>query len=298
MSSLKGYYYITGATLFWGVSATIARFLFTQHVDAVVLVQTRTLISCVVLLIVLVLFKRDLLIIRRHDLYKFVLLGVIGVAGSNFTYYYAIEQTNVATAILLQYLSPLLVLGYAAISGDERLTVTKLLAALVSLAGCFLAVAGNDLSVLHANGNGLLSGLSAAGCWGFANIWMRRVVKDYPTWTVLVYAFFFASVFWMFVQPPWILVAANYPSTQWGTFFLFAFSSALIPHALYFAGVRHLTASRAIITATFEPIVAIGSAYLLLGELLTGVQIAGALLVLLAIVVLQRTQDPAPELQP
>ena len=105
MSSLKGYCFIIGATMFWGISATIARFLFSQHVDAFVLVQTRTLISSFVLMLVIALFHRNLLIINLRDVYKFILLGIVGVAGSNFTYYYAIEQTNVATAILLQYLA-------------------------------------------------------------------------------------------------------------------------------------------------------------------------------------------------
>ncbi len=298
MSSIRGYLLIIGATMFWGISATIARFLFAQHVETLVLVQTRTLISCLILLIIFVLFKRDLLVIRRQDIYKFILLGIVGVAGSNFTYYYAIEQTNVATAILLQYLAPLLVLGYAAISGDERLTMMKLLAAFVSLSGCFLAVAGKDFSILQMSGKGLLSGLAAAACWSFTNIWMRRALKEYQIWTVLVYAFLSASIFWMFVRPPWLLLNASYSSAQWGIFAIFAIASILIPHALYFTGLRHLGASRAIITATFEPIVAIGSAYLFLGELLTGIQIGGALLVLAAIVVLQRDHDPVEELQP
>ena len=69
--------------------------------------------------------------------------------------------------------------------------------------------------------------------------------------------------------------------------------SILIPHSLYFAGMRYLTASRGIITATFEPIVAIVSAYLILGESLSAVQMLGAVLVISAIALLQLRQDPA-----
>ena len=100
MNSLKGYLYILGATISWGISATLARFLFTQHYDAFVLVQMRMTLSCFVLLTAFLIFKRDLLRIRAKDIYKFILMGVIGVAGANYTYYFAIEQTNVATAIL------------------------------------------------------------------------------------------------------------------------------------------------------------------------------------------------------
>jgi DME family drug/metabolite transporter len=64
----------------------------------------------------------------------------------------------------------------------------------------------------------------------------------------------------------------------------------LIPHSLYFTGVRYLTASQAIITATFEPVIAIISAFILLHEILGPIQILGALLVIIAIVLL-RTRE-------
>ena len=82
---------------------------------------------------------------------------------------------------------------------------------------------------------------------------------------------------------------------DWGLFFGFAVISVLIPHSLYFMGIRYLTASRAIITATFEPVVAIAMAYVLLNETLTPVQILGAILVVSAIVILHRKPDVTQE---
>ena len=295
MTSLKGYIYILTAATFWAVSATMARFLFSHEIHPLILVQTRMTFSCIVLLTVLLLFRRDLLRVRIKDLYRFALLGIAGNAGSNFFYYSAIEKTNVATAILLQYLAPLFVLAYAAISREEELGLTKLIACGVSLAGCFLAVAGERLSIIHINNVGLLAGLGAACCWAFSNIWMRRLVKDYNSWTMLVYAFISGSLFWLCVNPPSRIVAAGYSMKDWGLFFGFAVISVLIPHSLYFMGIRYLTASRAIITATFEPVVAIAMAYVLLNETLTPVQILGAILVVSAIVILHRKPDVTQE---
>src|SRR5437899_3642257 len=120
MKSWKGYLFIIGAASFWGVSATIAKFLFTQQVQTLVLVQMRMTLSALVLLAVFLAARRTLFIIRFNDLWRFALLGIIGGAGSNFTYYFTIEQTNVATAILLQYLAPIGVLLYGALSGEEQ----------------------------------------------------------------------------------------------------------------------------------------------------------------------------------
>jgi drug/metabolite transporter (DMT)-like permease len=293
MNRLKGYALILGATLFWGVAATAAKFLFTRHFDTLVLVQMRMTLSCLLLLAYFLSFKPHLLVVKISDLWHFALLGLIGGAGSNFTYYFTIQQTNVATAILLQYLAPLLVLGYAAVSREEELTKVKLTAGIVSLAGCYLAIAGKDFSVLSINRLGLLSGIASAFCWGFTNVWLRHLLKRYNVWTCLLYAFVFSSILWIVINPPWKIIAAHYSAETWGTFFIFAIISILIPHSLYFGGIRYLTASRAIITATFEPIVAIGSSFLILGETLAPVQIGGAVLVIIAIAILQIRHETA-----
>src|SRR5439155_374565 len=134
---------------------------------------------------------------------------------------------------------------------------------------------------------GLLSGFGSAFCWAFTNIYLGRLLKEHNVWTCLVYAFVFASLFWLVLNPPWTIAAAGYSAHLWTVFFGFAMISILIPHSFYFAGLRFLTVSQAVITATFEPVVAIVSAFFILGESLSPVQIAGALAVLAAVALLQ-----------
>ena len=298
MKYFKGYLLIICASLFWGVSATGAKFLFSRQVDTLTLVQMRMSFSCLVLLIICLIFRRDLLRIKLKDLYRFALLGIIGGSGSNFTYYFTIKETNVATAILLQYTAPLLVLAYAAVTREEELKFSKILAGLISLAGCFLAVGGEHFSLSGVSNIGLLAGAASAFCWAFTNVWLRHILRDYSVWTTLLYSFIFASLFWIFFNTPAELIAAHYSAETWAIFFGFAMVSVLIPHSFYFSGIRYLTASRAIITGTSEPVVAIITAFIFLNELLTPVQTAGAILVIIAIGILQIKQDRSQELQP
>ncbi|TAK66094.1 MAG: hypothetical protein EPO24_01950 [Bacteroidetes bacterium] len=291
MKSLKGYFFILGAATFWGISATAAKFLFNNQADPLTLVQLRMTFSCLILLAYFLLFKRDALKIQIADLPRFALLGILGIAGSNFTYYFTIKETNVATAILLQYLAPLFVLSYAAIRKSEEMTAGKVIAGIVSLAGCFLAVGGESFSLAGISRVGLVVGFCAAGCWSFTNIYLPRLVKKYGIWTSMMYAFISASVFWLIINPPTVLIEANYSSEMWLTFFGFAIISILIPHTFYFSGVKYLTPTQAIITATSEPIIAISSAFLALGEALTPVQFTGALLVIAAIMILQMKKE-------
>jgi drug/metabolite transporter (DMT)-like permease len=249
-------------------------------------------LSFITLMILLLIFKRDVLRVKVKDLPRFALMGIIGVAGSNFCYYYIINVANVATGILLQYMAPLLVLGYAVLTRDEEISAVKFFSAIISLAGCFLAVRGERLSLLNLSTFGVIIAIATPTVWAFNNIILRHLLNSYRSWTVAIYAFMFATLFWMFFNPPWKLIAAGYSGETWGVFFLFAMISVLIPHSLYFIGVQYLTASRAIITATFEPIVAIGSAYIFLGETLTPIQLVGAVFVIAAIILLQYKKEP------
>jgi drug/metabolite transporter (DMT)-like permease len=287
MNRFRGYLFILGAALFWGVSATVAKYLITNRFDTLLLVQMRITLSCLILLPLFLIFRPRALRVAAKDLPDFALLGIVGAAGSNFTYYFAIQETNVATAILLQYLAPILVLAWAAATREERITPVKAVAAAVSLAGCFLAISGGDIGLLRLSPLGLAAGLGSAFCWAFTNVWVKRMVRRYEVWTCVIWSFIFASVFWLFINPPWAIAAAGYGAGVWAVLLLVAVISVLIPHSLYYTGVHHLSASRAIITATFEPVVAIATAALFVGETPGPVQVAGAAMVLAAIVILQ-----------
>ncbi|MFI5251401.1 MAG: DMT family transporter [Bacteroidota bacterium] len=291
MENIRGYLSIIGATIFWGISATTAKFLFIRDINPLILVQTRMTFSCISLFLFFLWNDRTVFKVHLNDLSGFALLGIIGVAGSNITYYYIINATNVATGILLQYMAPLLVLGFAVIKRNEELSPVKFLAAIISLAGCFLAVRGERVSFLHLSAFGIIMGISTPVVWAFNNISLRHLLNRHRVWTVTMYAFIFATIFWMFFNPPWKLVTAGYSAKTWGVFFIFAMMSVLIPHSLYFIGMQYLTASRAIITASFEPVVAIGSAFIFLRESLTPVQIGGAALVIAAILLLQYKKE-------
>ncbi len=298
MSELRGYLLIMGAATLWGVSATAAKLLLNQDVDTLLIVQCRVTFSCLLLLAYFLLFRVDVLRVKPGDLWQFALAGILGVAGANFTYYFAIKESTVATAILIQYTAPLAVMAYAALTRTEFFTSAKIAAALLSLCGCFLAVGAYNPSVIRITPIGFLSACGSMLTFAFLNIYTRHLLVRYNLWTTTFYSFLFASLFWLVLNPPWVVAAMNPAPELWMGLFLLAIISVLIPHTLFFAGLRYLAASRAMITSTLEPIVAIVSAALVLDELLEPLQALGAVLVLTAIILLQMKRDPELSLPP
>jgi DME family drug/metabolite transporter len=291
----RGYAYIAAATFLWGVAATLGRAAFTGRllpsgealkIDPLILSQSRTSFSFVVLLLVLLGrrgWKR--LKVPAPDLVRLVLLGVLGVAASNYFYYLAIQKTNVATAIILQYTAPVLVLLYTVARGLQRATAQKVAAVALAAVGSGLAIGA--VGGFRLNAVGLTAGMLAAVSFAFYNIAGHSLLGRYDRWIVLLYTTLSASLFWLVINPPWRLVAAHYSAFVWAFLLIFAVVSVLAPFSCYFAGLEHLEPTRAIVGSCLEPVFSIVIAAIVLGEVVRPVQILGIAVVLAAIILVQ-----------
>ena len=96
------------------------------------------------------------------------------------------------------------------------------------------------------------------------------------------------AVFWLVVNPPWKIVAAHYGRGQWAFMAVFALVSVLLPFSCYFAGLQHLEPTRAVVVSCLEPVFSIVLAAVFLGELLRAMQTVGIVLVLGAVVLIQK----------
>lgn len=305
---LRGYFYIASAAFLWGISATLGRAAFTGHpllgmslgdyslkkIDPLILSQSRATLSLAVLLPVLLLRRgATALRVPGRDLARFFLLGVLGVAASNYLYYLAIQRTNVATAIILQYTAPVWVLLYTVLRGAQRPSLRRTAAVALAVAGCALAVGFVGSGGFRMDTVGVTAAILAAFSFAFYNVGGHSVLARHDRWKVLFWVLLGTSTFWIFVNPPWKIDAAHYGVRQWEFMLVFSLVSVLGPFSCYFAGLQHLEPTRAIVASCLEPVFSIVIAALALGELLRPMQTAGIVLVLVAIVLIQLPERTA-----
>ncbi|MDE3057962.1 MAG: EamA family transporter [Bacteroidota bacterium] len=284
---LKGYLFIAVAASLWGISATVAKMLFNRAIDPLIIVQTRVSIAFIVLLIYFGAARREVLRISLRDVPLFFYVGICGLAGSNYFYYAAIKESNVATSILVQYTAPVMVALYATVVQREAMTKFKAAALLFSMTGIVLAVGGYDPNLLRGSLKGIANAFAAAVSFSIFNIAGKPLTMKYSVWTTLIYVLGAATVFWLFVNSPAAIVHAHYSPDNWLVFTLVSTISILLPYIFYFSGLRFIEPTRAIITSTLEPVVAIVSAFLVLGGAMSFIQIVGVVFVLAAIGLLQ-----------
>lgn len=287
-TALRGYLLLLTATLFWGGAASIAKILFMNNYETLIIIQTRSTLSFLLLVLFFLVRDRTVFRIPRRMLYKFAIVGVVGIALTNYTYYYTIRESSVATAILIQNTAPVLVMLYSVlVSKEEAVNGLKILSLALALIGCYVAVTGGASLGIAIPTLALISGIASSVCFAFILIASKKVLKDYSVWTTLIYLFGFAALFWLFINPPWVIVSHGYSGQDWGIFLAFAIVSILIPHSLFMTSMKYLQPTNAGITSIMEPVFAILIAYLVLGEKLTMVQTAGACGVVAAILLLQ-----------
>jgi drug/metabolite transporter (DMT)-like permease len=260
-------------------------------IEPLILSQTRTSFSLLVLLPMLV-GRRGWQRIKlpTPDLIQCLVLGMLGVAASNYFYYVAIQRTSVAIAIVLQYTAPVWVLLYVVARGQQKLSLQKVAAVLVALAGISLTigiVGTSSGSSLRLDRWGLIAAMLASFSFAFYNVGGHRILARYDRWRVLTWTLASAAIFWLIVNPPWKILATHYTIAQWTFLFVFSMISVLGSFSLYFLGLQHLEPTRAIIASCLEPVFSILLAAVFLAEGVRPIQTLGIVLVLSAIVIVQ-----------
>ena len=259
----------------------------------------RALSAFVILAVWLALFRRQDLRIARSDVPFLALFGVGGLAMVHFTYFKTISLTNVATAILLEYLAPVIVLLVSVLFMKHRFTWALPAGVALSVAGCALVVGAFGGGGIVVSPAGIMWGLLSAGFFALYSLMGTVAASRFSPYTTLVWGLGFAALFWLLVlKPTTVLALFADPATAAAVLFM-AVVSTIIPFAAFLTALTYIAPTNATVTSTIEPFLAALGAYLLFGESLSLVQVVGGILVVAAIAVVQLSErTPVPTLPP
>ncbi len=158
---LKGYLFAAAAAVLWGLSGVVTKYLLRRQMRPDELLVFRTALAAMILLVWLGLKSPHLLKVRRADLPFLVLLGAIGLAANQGFYYLSLTMVSVGYSLLLQYLAPVHLMIYGALSKTERMTGGKLAAAATTICGCALMVAGQAGGIARVSLAGTLCAIAS-----------------------------------------------------------------------------------------------------------------------------------------
>jgi drug/metabolite transporter (DMT)-like permease len=277
-----GFIFIIISAASFGVMPIFARLAYTAGAEPVTVLFLRFAMAAVVMNLIMVASRTPYP--RGLILLELILLGAIGYVGESLAYFLALKMASAGLVALLLYIYPALVTALSAIFLKEHLTRVKIIA-------LFLALSGTALTLRISSGGsllGILLGIAAAVDYAIYILLGSRIVRrSSPLGSTAVIITATAGVYAGIVA----MRGVTYPtvSTGWIAIMAIALISTVLAFVTFFAGLKRIGPTSASTLSTFEPIVAVVLAAIVLGETISPIQVLGGALILAAVVVLARS---------
>ena len=291
-SSKAGTALIILAACFWGSMGIFVRRLGTYGFSSIQIVSIRVTLAALIFYIIMLVKQRSECKISMKDIPLFLGLGFGSILFFTVCYFSAIKIMPLSTAAILLYTSPIWIMLMSALFFHEKMNKTKIAALALAFTGCVLVsgISGDGITV-----NGLLLGLGSGIGYGLYSILGTIALRRYSPYVVTAYTFLIAAIGSLIICRPADMISkfssAEKPVGLIVLCILTAVITAVIPFLAYTIGLRSVEAGKAGILATIEPMVATVIGIICFSEALTFLSAIGILLILAAVVILNRPAD-------
>jgi drug/metabolite transporter (DMT)-like permease len=296
-----GYLFALAASLLFGANGSLTKQILEAGLTATQLTQFRTLGTAILAGALLLMTNRKAFRLPPRQLLVMALLGVFGVALLQASYAFALLLMPVGITLLLEYTAVLMVALFAFFVFREKVKARLWIAIALVLGGLAVVAQVWD-SVLDPLG--VLFAAVAAVTLAFYFLLGEKQVAATSPLTVAFWTMTFATAFWALFSGWWDLRIETFTApVQLGgavgdlqlplllPLIVTVVLGSFAPFLLSFYALKHLSATAAGIVASAEVIFAFVVAWLWLGEQLDPLQIAGAAVVLIGIVLAQTARS-------
>lgn len=299
-----GFFIAVISSVILSTTGIFVRYLTINYqMPPLVLALWRAIFVSLTLIVVLGVSKRRLLSLTRSQLRYLAIYGLV-LAVFNSIWTLSVSINGAAVATVLVYCSAAFTAILGRIFMDESLGWVKILAVVLCLGGCYLTAGAYDPSVWNSNLIGIITGVVSGLAYAVYSLMGRSAAqRGLNPWTTLLFAFIFAAGF-LFVANlsigPLLPGGAQKPAdifwlrdalAGWGILFALAAGPTVVGFGMYMVSLSRLPSSVANLIVTSEPVFTSIFAYFILGEILTGIQMVGAVLILGGVLFLQLFDD-------
>ena len=221
--------------------------------------------------------------IPRPDWPRFLVAGIIGMAGYNWFVNAGFELVPAGVGTLVTMVEPLMIAILAALLLGERLTIYVLFGVAMALAGS-LVLFWPDLTATNPQSVSALGILYLLLCcvgWAIYTIVTKPLLARHDSFTVTAMTMLIAAPIMIgAASEPLPVLAARLDLRQWFEVLYLVFAAGLGGTLLWNYGIKHLSSTAAGTFLYLIPVVAVTAGALMLDEAVTLHILAGGLLML------------------
>ncbi len=293
-----GYAMVVSAATLFAVNGSVMKVTLESGLTPLELAQIRHTSAALLFLGFLLAFAPERLRVGRRELIFLVMFGLVGIALQQWLYLVAIEHLPVGVALLIVFTSPLLLALFARFVYREHIRRRVWVALVLCFTGLALVVeiwAGLAFSLV-----GVTAAVGGALALTAYMLMAERERRHRDAASLSFYGFLVAALLWALLQPlwsfPWNVLGesvslqgnlSEYSAPVWMLVAFMIVVGTLITFSLLTGSLRHISATRASIVATLEPVVATVVAWAWLGETFGPTQLVGGAIVIAGILVAQ-----------
>ena len=302
MRKFTGEILVISSAFFFATTGVIAKLIIAGGISPVRLTQIRTTGVFLALLLFLAITNRESLKVTRKELPNLILMGIIGIAGVQAFYFFAVTRMPVSITLVIEFTAPIWIAIFIRFFRKQIVKPMMWWGIGTALAGLLLVT--EIWQGLKLDGLGVIAAFIDAFCLAYYFIRLESTVKTRNGLSLLVYVFGFAALTLAIVQPLWSFPTEIF-STQlsleelspgnfiigWQLIAILIIFGSIMPYIFITYGVKKIPASQASVIAMLEPVIAGGVAWLVLSEALTPLQILGGATVLIGIYLTERARQ-------
>jgi drug/metabolite transporter (DMT)-like permease len=270
----------------FGSLAILAKLGYAEGLGSEQALAFRFLLAAFGMVAIAFLFGQNPFRLERKRLVLLLGMGAIGYCAQSLTYFIALRSLPASLVVLIAYIYPSLVVAAGWLFLHRAVSAKHLAALAASFVGLVMLVGGAQFQIAWA----LVLAVASPVIYTAYILVGERVMGSVPA--LAASAVIITGAAFSFC----LLAALNHelalPATAggWAVVVGLAVIPTMLAISLFLGGLPRVGAARAALLSTWEPVVTVGLAVIVLGDRLSPVQVIGGILVLLAVVVVQGAQ--------
>ena len=277
---------IVGASVMWAIEPIFAKLAYANSS----VVQTsafRAILVTVVALIYALSTNVKNIKISKKEFSVIFYIAVVGTLVADLLFYFALTKISVLNAVLIGHLQPIFIIliGYFILK-DEKHSKYDYAGIFIMIFGALLVTTQTiqNLLILRIGTVGDLLVVGATVSWATTGVAARKYLKNMNCGIITFYRFLIAAIFFSI----YLLFRAEFHFGSVNQIIIGIIVG--VGYILYYEGLKRIKAAQAGALELTTPFFAAILGFLVLGELVTPMQIAGILILCIGVYLLSKKE--------
>lgn len=296
MERLKGISMILIGAILWGATGPLMEWAMEIYGISVPFFLTiRLTVAGLLLLLFLKMKKVRITAIFRTKYWirPLLIFSILGMLGVQYSFVAAIEASNAVVATLMQFLAPVYIILFVSITHKKMPPSYQVVGMAGTLAGLFLLLTNGRPDQLIISGEAFIWGILVGLAFTFYTLYPARLMQEWGVLVVVGWSMLFGGIFLGLINP--IFLSDEWPILAEPPVIgviLTIIVIGTVAFVLFLSSMRYITAVETSILSSLEPLTAMIISMFWFGQVLSPIQLFGALAMLVFVTWLSLAGSP------